>query len=60
MITGDVWQAFEAAKLADRGSWPNAGGWLDQPRILLDAISSIRADEARFKYRLEVPQDDDE
>ena len=59
MISGDVWEAFEAAELVKHGSWPNAGGWLDQPRILLDAISSIRVNEAHFKAPHTFDQDDE-
>jgi len=49
MITADVWQAIEAEKLARRGSWPVAGGWLDQTKVLLEAIGEIRSADAHFR-----------
>lgn len=58
IITPDIWEAFDAAALAKRGSWPNAGGWLDQPRVLMDGIAAIRSCEAAMQSH--APAEPDE
>jgi hypothetical protein len=46
-VSDDVWEALWAAQQAEQGCWPNAGGWLDQPRVLIDAVRMIGSDQAR-------------
>ena len=41
--------ALLAADLAEKGSWPLAGGWLDQTQSCLDAVLFIWGDQARWK-----------
>lgn len=59
LVTDDVWQAFQAAALARKGSWPNAGGWLDQPRTLVDGVQMIWSDETFWKTRRGMPLEED-
>lgn len=52
MITPEVWRALELAHFAAKGSWPIAGGVLDQCQVFLDACSFIWADEAQIKAEM--------
>jgi hypothetical protein len=45
----DVSSALLAAEFAERGFWPTGGGWLDQPRILVDAVLAVWADQAGMR-----------
>jgi hypothetical protein len=44
--SGGVADLLEAAELADKGSWPVAGGWLDQCRSCIDGVRLVRMREA--------------
>ncbi len=47
MIAPDAHAAILAADLANKGSWPVAGGWLDQTRSCVEACVTIWAAESR-------------
>jgi hypothetical protein len=51
MATSDIHAALVAAEWAALGSWPVAGGWLDQTQVCLDAIGLIRAEQAGWRVR---------
>lgn len=55
-VTRDVTLAIYAARQAEQGRWPVAGGWLDQTQKCLDAIEYIRREEADWKRRREQEQ----
>lgn len=52
-LSADVFAALTAADLAEIGCLPSAGGWLDQPQSLIEAIRMIRADSARHRIDIE-------
>jgi len=37
----EVWGAVEAAELAEKGLWPNGGGWLDEQESGMAAIRRV-------------------
>ena len=47
-VTDDVWELFQAMDLADHGSWPVAGGWLDQTKTLVDGVSMARVEKSHY------------
>lgn len=52
MIGEDGHDALLAADLAEHGSWPMPGGWLDQTAVCIDAVRLIRAESSQWKARL--------
>jgi hypothetical protein len=44
-VTEEVFDALRVADWAERGMWPEAGGWLDQPAAVLQAVQVVRAAE---------------
>ena len=50
-VDGATWAALMAADLARKGSWPEPGGWLDQLRVVVDAVSAVWADEAPLRAK---------
>jgi hypothetical protein len=47
----DVSLALMAQRRSDAGSWPVAGGWLDQTQKCLDAIDFIRQEMLEWELR---------
>jgi hypothetical protein len=41
LIDASAWEALRAADLAEHGSWPVAGGWMDQARACVDAVRYV-------------------
>lgn len=46
LIVPGTYQVLRAARLARKGHWPIAGGWLDQANILIDAVEYVWMCEA--------------
>lgn len=57
LIDWQVLQALTAADFAKRGSWPVAGGWLDQSASLVEAVQQIWAEDRIFRAQLRIPAD---
>ena len=47
-----VWRALDLIEHADRGTWPVAGGTLDQCESFAAAARLVRFEEAHHKARL--------
>lgn len=47
-VTADVWDLLRAADLAEKGSWPVAGGWLDQTASCVDGVRFAWAKNALY------------
>lgn len=45
-VPGEVWESFRGAELAERGSWPNGGGWLHECDSFVEAVRLVRVEEA--------------
>ena len=50
-VTPDIWEILFAAEQAEHGVWPSAGGWLSQPRSLVDAVRLIGTLRRAWKER---------
>lgn len=48
-ITPDAGLAMVAAELAEKGSWPVGGGWMDQTQICVQAVRLVWAEESHWK-----------
>ena len=46
LIGEDIRMLLRGADLADKGSWPVTGGWLDQSASFVDGVQFVRAEEA--------------
>lgn len=40
-VPRDVWDAVVAASMAEQGTWPVSGGWLDQTAIFVESYRII-------------------
>ncbi len=40
---------LRGARLAEHGSWPVQGGWLDQSQAFLDAIAFVASEQSRLR-----------
>lgn len=49
MVTADVWDAITAQRMAEKGNWPVAGGWMDQAAGVVAAVQFIGADRAKIE-----------
>jgi len=52
LIDGPTEQALRAADLAEHGSWPLAGGWLDQTESCLAAVRVVQAERRNWEARM--------
>jgi hypothetical protein len=50
-VSFDVRLAMKAAKRAEAGAWPVAGGWLDQTQKCLDAMEFIESEQQSWELR---------
>jgi hypothetical protein len=57
LLDEEVYDAIDAADLAKRGSWPVAGGWLDQSASLVRAVRRIWIEDRIFRAQLRIPAD---
>lgn len=58
LITDDVWTLLKMARFAARGSWPIAGGVLDQAQCFLDACDFIWMEERVWRASLGMKLDE--
>ena len=49
VIPAFAWSALDAAMLAEKGSWPVSGGWLDQSASCVDAVKVVWAETSRIE-----------
>jgi hypothetical protein len=54
VVTRDVWAAFQAAQMAEKGVLPVAGGMLDQTQSFADAVALIWQDDSTWRAALKV------
>lgn len=50
-VSDDVWDALELAELAEAGTWPVAGGTLDQTTSFTEAFGLIRGETSQWKRK---------
>lgn len=55
VVPPEAFEAFAAADLARRGSWPVAGGWLDQAEPCVDAVRFCWQVDAAARAKLNLP-----
>ena len=58
LIGDEAWEAIMAADLAKHGSWPVAGGWLEQTQWCLDAVRLVWNETAYWKAHLRIENHD--
>ncbi len=46
MIDAEAWEFIAAAELAEKGTWPVGGGWLEQTDATLRGVRLVWADQA--------------
>jgi hypothetical protein len=48
-VTSDIWTLIMAADLAEKGSWPFAGGWMEQTAACVDGVRFWWAEKSRWE-----------
>jgi len=51
LVAGEVYELLDAADWAKLGSWPVAGGWLDQTCACLDGVRFVEAERASWELQ---------
>ena len=54
-VGGDAWTVIEFAEFAERGSWPVAGGVLDQANQFVEACRFVWAEQRRWRAKDGIP-----
>jgi hypothetical protein len=49
IITGDIWELLQAARLAEKGILPLPGGWLDQTQWFVEAVDFVWGEQSVAK-----------
>lgn len=54
LIDPAAYPVVRAAMLAEKGSWPVAGGWTDQTQACVDAVELFWHEESLWRAKLGI------